>query len=300
MKFSLHYSFLAFFLLLFSSPTYSQDDDILNWVGCGISKKSYMTKLAEAYTKSKGTQINLQGGGATRGIRDVANQSADFGGSCRFHLPNNQLETTSAFEPVAWDALAIIVHPDNPVSNLSLFQVKQIYSGLITNWKDVGGEDKPIKLFTRQGNISGVGYSIRSLIFSDISKGFAFNKQFKSSGPLEKAVEKDYSAIAITGVSSARLRNVKILSLNNKQPDYKSIKSGQYALYRPLYITYNPKSPKLAEIKNFIKFAHSRKGKEIMIENGVVPYLNALRLVMIQSRESLSSQNNSKQNLTYE
>jgi len=299
LKFVFNSYFLAITLFFFSSACYSQED-ILNWVGCGISKKSYMTKLAQAYTESKGPQINLQGGGATRGIRDVANNTADFGGSCRFHLPDNKLEQTTRFEPVAWDALAIIVHPSNPVSNLSLFQIKQIYSGVITNWKDVGGEDKPIKLFTRKGNISGVGYSIRSLIFSDISKGFAFNQQFKSSGPLEKAVETDYSSIAITGVSSARLRNVKILSLNNKQPDYQSIKSGHYALYRPLYITYNPSSPKLAQIKDFIKFAHSRVGRKIMIENSVVPYLDALRLVMIQSRESLSSQKNSKQNLTYE
>lgn len=291
--------FISLFLISFNTPVFSQEN-ILNWVGCGISKKSYMTKLAKAYTASKGTEINLQGGGATRGIRDVANQSADFGGSCRFHLPNSELEQMTGFEPVAWDALAIIVHPTNPVTNLSLFQVKQIYSGEINNWKHIGGKDKPIKLFTRRGNISGVGYSIRSLIFSDISKGFAFNKQFKSSGPLEKAIEVDEDAIAITGVSSARLREVKILSLNNKQPNYLSIKSGHYALYRPLYITYNPQSPKLGEIKNFIKFAHSRKGRKIMVENGVVPYLDALRLVMIQSRETLSSQKNSSQNLTYE
>jgi len=291
--------FLSLIILFFANNCYAQDS-ILNWVGCGISKKSYMTKLARAYTQSKGLEINLQGGGATRGIRDVANQTADFGGSCRFHLPNSELEQITGFEPVAWDALAIIVHPSNPVSNLSLSQIKQIYSGDITNWSKVGGENKPIKLFVRKGNISGVGYSIRSLIFSDVRKDFVFNKQFKSSGPLEQAIETDHSAIAITGVSSARLRNVKILSLNDKQPDYQTIKSGHYALYRPLYITYNPKSPKLAQIKDFIKFAHSRRGRKLMVENGVVPYLDALRLVMIQSRESLSSQINSKQNLTYE
>jgi len=258
-----------------------------------------MVKLAAAYTKKTGININLQGGGATRGIRDVANQKADFGGSCRFYLPGNKQEKNTAFEPVAWDALAIITNSENPLVNITLNQVKGIYSGRITNWKELGGEDKPIKLFTRKGKISGVGYSIRSIIFSNIEMDFAYSKQFKSSGPLEKAVESNMDAIAITGVSSARLRDVKILSLNDKKPDYKSIKSGQYSLYRPLYITYNLQSQNLRQIKDFILFAHSRKGRKIMINNGVVPYLDALKLVMIQSRQSLEAQSRSNDNLTY-
>lgn len=284
---------------LFSSFSAFSKAEILNWVGCGISKKSYMTKLADAYSKTQHVDINLQGGGATRGIREVANQAADFGGSCRFHLPGDKLEKKTAFEPVAWDALAIITHPDNPVSNLSLQQIKDIYTGIITNWREVGGSNKPIKLFTRKGKISGVGYSIRSIILYDIHQDFATTKEFKSSGPLEKAVEQDLDAIAITGVSSARLRKVKILSLNYKQPDYDSIRSGNYVLYRPLYITFNLNSPKLQDIKHFIKFAHSRKGRKIMKSNGVVPYMEALRLVMIQSRASLQSQKRSDSNITY-
>jgi len=288
---------------VFSEPANSEAEKpepvTLNWVGCGISKKSYMNQLAQAYTKLSGVKINIQGGGSTRGIRNVADQTADFGGSCRYYLPGNKLEKGIGFEPVAWDALAIIVHPNNPVDNLTTLQIKKIYSGKLTNWKQVGGPNKPIKLFTRKSKISGVGYSIRLLIFSDIEKEFASTKTFKSSGPLEKAIQSDEDAIAITGVSSARLRKVKILSLNDKQPDYKSIKSGNYVLYRPLYITYNVKSSRIQEIKDFIRFTHSRKGRNIMKKNNVVPYLDALPLVMIQSRQSLDSQRESKHNLTY-
>jgi len=258
-----------------------------------------MSKLTEAYFAQKKVEIKLQGGGATRGIRDVANYNADLGGSCRYRLPGNKIEASMEFEPVAWDALAIITHKDNPISNLSIFQVKEIYSGKITNWKTLGGPDKKINLYTRKGKISGVGYSIRTLIFADTNKTFTGYKQFNSSGPIEKAVETDPYGIAITGVSSARLRNVKILSLNNKQPTYKAIKDGHYALYRPLYITYNPKSKNIKQVKDFIKFAHSRKGHNIMKKNGVVPYLEALHLVMFQSRESVTSQRNSKDNITY-
>ncbi len=286
------------FLLLFHFNHHAFAET-LNWVGCGISKKSYLTQLAEEYTKARDIEFNIQGGGATKGIREVANGNSDLGGSCRFHLPGDESESRIGFEPVAWDALAIITHPDNPVDNLTLDQVKAIYTGKLTNWKELGGPDMPINLFARNGNISGVGYSIRSLIFSDVTMTFHASKLFKSSGPLEKAVQSTPGSIAITGISSARLRDVKIMSLNNKQPDYKTIKSGQYVLYRPLYITYDPSSDKISQLRDFIKFAHSRKGKSIMRENGVVPYLDALRLVMIQSRESLKSQNSSDENLTY-
>ncbi|VAW66544.1 Phosphate ABC transporter, periplasmic phosphate-binding protein PstS (TC 3.A.1.7.1) [hydrothermal vent metagenome] len=285
-------------LFFLHTSTLYAEENILNWVGCGISKKSYMTQLAKAYSDSKGIKINLQGGGATKGIRNVASSDADFGGSCRYYLPGNKLEKKVGFEPVAWDALAIITHRDNPVSNLSLKQIKQIYSGNITNWSEVGGNKARIKLFTRKGKISGVGYTIRSLIFTDVNKDFPNSTKLKSSGPIEKAVESDINAIAITGVSSARLRKVKILSLNNKQPNYDSIKKGDYVLYRPLYITYNPSSKNLSMIKDFIRFAHSRKGRRIMIENGVVPYIDALKLVMIQSRQMLESQSNSQTNIT--
>jgi len=298
-------------LVLFSGALYAQeapqdapqqgaDKSILNWVGCGISKKSYMTRLAEAYSVKHKITINLQGGGATRGIRDVSKQEADFGGSCRYYLPGNELEGKVGFEPVAWDALAVITHPDNPVNNLSLEQVKNIYSGKITNWQEVGGTYGSIDLFARKGKISGVGYSIRSLIFSNINQDFPTAKKLKSSGPVEKAVEANKNAIAITGVSSARLRKVKILSLNDKQPNYESIKKGHYVLYRPLFITYNPQSKNIKQIKDFIHFAHSRQGRKIMIENGVVPYIDALKLVMIQSRQMLKAQSESSTSITHE
>ncbi len=288
---------IIFILLILSSITLHANT--LNWVGCGISKKSYMSSLTEAYFKLKQVDINLQGGGATRGIRDVANNKADIGGSCRYQLPGSKIEKGMKFEPVAWDALAIITHKDNPINNLSIAQVKKIYSGKITNWKSLGGADKTIKLFTRTGKISGVGYSIRTLIFADSNKEFVSTKQFKSSGPLEIAVANDIDAIAITGVSSARLSNVKILSLNNKRPTYRAIQEGHYALYRPLYITYNPKSKHIKQVKDFIKFAHSRAGHKIMKKNGVIPYLEALHLVILQSRESVTSQRNSDLNITY-
>ncbi|MCF6358657.1 MAG: hypothetical protein L3J54_12720, partial [Draconibacterium sp.] len=86
--------------------------------------------------------------------------------------------------------------------------------------------------------------------------------------PLEKAIIKSPNAIAITGISSARLRDVKILKLGGTEPTYDNIKAGKYQLYRPLYITYNPDSEKLANVKKFIRFTSSAEGRRIMRANG--------------------------------
>ena len=114
-------TYISLCLIFNASPVLAAGDP-LNWVGCGISKKSYLTKLASAYTKKKQTEINVQGGGATRGIRDVAKGMADLGGSCRYHLPADELESKAGFEPVAWDALAIITNKGNSTDNLTLDQ----------------------------------------------------------------------------------------------------------------------------------------------------------------------------------
>ncbi|MCW8956696.1 MAG: phosphate ABC transporter substrate-binding protein [Gammaproteobacteria bacterium] len=294
-----HFFFNCLFLLSIIFPYNSfADAKNLNWSGCGISKKAYMTDLAKAYETKKGVSINLQGGGATKGIRQVADNTTDIGGACRYYLPGNKVEESVAFEPVAWDALVVIVNKNNPVEDISFQQVHDLYSGKITNWKQLGGKDAPIKLFTRQGKISGVGYTIRKLIFANPEKTFARSTEFKSSGPLEKAILEDELAIGITGISSARLRDLKILTLDGKAPDYLSIRRGNYSLYRPLFLTYNPLSKDVDTIKDFINFAHSSIGRKIMKKNGVVPYLEALVLVMKQVQQDQLAQKTSANDYT--
>ena len=288
---------LSLFTVFTSSLSFAKPSE-LNWVGCGISKKAYMKEIAKAYEIYSETKINLQGGGATRGIRDVVAGTADLGGSCRYSLLGHKAEEGIGLEPVAWDALVVIVNKNNPVSNITFKQVHDLYQGKIKNWKELGGNDAPVKLLIRKGKNSGVGQTIRKLVYSNLDQEFVGSKIYKSSGPLEKAVITDVNAVAMTGVSSARLRDVKILSLDDKPADFKTIKSGHYALYRPLYITFNTNSPRIAEVKQFIKFVHSRNGRIIMKDNNVVPYLEALPLVMKQIEQDLRAQKYSNRDIT--
>jgi len=263
-----------------ATPEGKEERKGFRWVGCGITKKAFMKELAAAYERKTGIHIEIEGGGATRGIREVVAGKADIGGSCRGLIAGHPEEMGADLRPVAWDALVVIVHPDNPVEDITLDQIRGIYLGKIKNWKELGGNDAPIRLYVRRGKNSGVGRTIRKLVFADYDIDFKAYKVVKSSGPLEKAVEQDVNAVGITGISSARKRKVKILKLEGKEPTFENIRSGDYMLYRPLYLVLNPGHPQYAELEKFIKFAHSSEGRRVIRENGTVPYLEALRLVM--------------------
>ena len=254
------------------------DDDVITWAGCGITKKAFMAELAKGYQAKTGVTMELNGGGATRGIRDTASRKMDMGGSCRMTLPElHSAEMFVTLHPVAWDALAVIMHPSNPVQNITSDQIRDIYLGRISNWKELGGNDAPLELFVREGKISGVGYAIRQYLFKDGSIEFKTDNVVRSSGPLEQAVEQNPNAIGITGVSSARKREVKIVGIDGKEPTYENVQNGSYGLYRPLYLVTSP-SPS-QKVRDFIKFANSTEGRQIIRDNGTVPYREALGLM---------------------
>ena len=272
--------FLIHFLLtviIIGQPVLALSQETLTWAGCGITKKAFMAELAKGFEEKTGVKIKLEGGGATRGIRDAAEGLIDMGGSCRMNLPlSNPSELYVTLHPVAWDGLAVLVHPSNPVQRISSEQLKKIYTGKLTNWKSLGGPDRPIEVYVRNGKISGVGYALRQYLFRDSNKTFYSTRQFRSSGPLEKAIEKSPYAIGVSGVSSARKRKVQIIGLDDIVPSPENIKAGLYGLYRPLYIVTPPRPT--GRVKEFIKFATSKKGRQIMRDNQTVPYHDAIGL----------------------
>ena len=256
----------------------NEQNNVIYWAGCGITKKAFMAELATAYEAKSNIKVVLEGGGATRGIRDTVNLRIDLGGTCRMSLPEtDHSELHASLHPVAWDALAIITHKDNPIDNYSAEQIKALYTGKITNWKQLGGPNASVHLYVREGNISGVGYAIRQYLFQDGSMQFKTDYVVKSSGPLEKAIEKDRYGIGITGISSASKRDVKIASLDGKVPSYENVRNGNYGLYRPLYLVTGPSPTK--KVQDFINFATSSEGEQIIRDNGTVPYSDGLALM---------------------
>ena len=284
--------------LPFSVGAKSDAKKVLTWAGCGISKKAFMKEMAIAFEKKTGIKIELKGGGATRGIREVANRTRDLGGACRHTIQDSNTlavdprERRVRLDPVAWDALVVLVHRSNPVDNITFDQIRKIYTGKITNWKQIGGRNAPIELIVRKGKISGVGRTIRELIFHNYNQEFTKRaKVVKSSGPLEKAIAKDaVNAIGISGISSARKRKVKMLKLEGKEPTYENIKNGDYLLYRPLYLVTHLQN-KDPDVWRFSNFVHSEEGRRIMRKAGTVPYEDAIHLWL----KYLTQQNKAQQ-----
>ncbi len=266
----------------------SPDTPTLHWAGCGITRKAFMSELASAYKRDRGIDILLDGGGATKGIRDTAAGIIPIGGSCRlplsdamairFHPKERNIQTI----PIAWDALVVIVHKDNPVDSISIKQLRDLLTGHITNWKQLGGSDATISLQTRKGKISGVGHTLRFLLFGNPNQDFTPTAtQNKSSGPLELTVETQRNAIAVTGVSSARKRNVKILKLAGIEPSYDNLKSSRYLLYRPLYLVIR-KDNLDPMVHDFIQYATGPKGAQVLRSVKTLPYRDAPYLVIRQ------------------
>lgn len=269
-------------LLLASTASALPENRSIMWAGCGITKKAFMAELAKAYEKKTGIKVNLAGGGATKGIRDAAQGVIDIGGACRPIIEGHPEERSAYQIPVAWDALVVIVHPNNPVSTITSAQLKDIYLGNITNWQELGGPNAPLNLYVRQGKLSGVGRTLRELVFANYDQEFTSGaKVMKSSGPLEKAVEDDVYGLGVTGIASGQRRKVKLLQLNGKEPNFDNIKSGSYVLYRPLYlVTKGYQADK--RVKDFVTFALSNEGRDIIRKSGTVPYADAIGLVMKQ------------------
>lgn len=259
--------------LLINSALAAEPKKELTWTGCGITKIAFMKELGEAFEKKTGTKINLSGGGATKGIQFAASNLTDVGGSCRHRLSVNGVvvgtELRTNIHQVAWDALVVITHPSNPVSDISTDDLKKVYNARIKNWAELGGVDEKIIVVTRKGKYSGVGQMFRALVFDYQEHEFLVESvEFPSTGPLEAFVENTPNTLAIDGVSSARKRQVKFLSLDGIEPNKENISSGRYPLFRPLYLVTNGNpSPQVTQL---IEFALSDEGQAIISAQGTV------------------------------
>lgn len=263
-------------LLCMVSTSYAAD--LLKWTGCGITRKAFMVELAAAYKKNTGNLISLSGGGATKGIRDTNNGVTDMGGSCRPALPEKFPGDESKVEMhiVAWDALVPIVNINNPITSISSQQLKDVLTGEIANWKELGGNDRKILVVARKGKISGVGYMTRKIIFKDLTVDYSPGALLlKSSGPVENKIYVDEFSIGVTGASSARKRvesgkKLKILSVDAVEPSKENIATGAYPFYRPLYLVSNPGSANYENVRKFIEWVKGDEAQQIIDSVGTV------------------------------
>jgi phosphate transport system substrate-binding protein len=206
---------------------------------------------------NKGLKISVAGGGSGTGISDTKNGVNNIGMSSR-KLTDAELKDIKHVIPVALDAIAVIVNPDNPVNNLTTDQAKQIFTGDIKNWKEVGGNDAPILIQTRETG-SGTLQTLIDLLLGSGNSVAATATPHTSSELIKQAVAGDKNAVGFDSVGFVD-GTVKALSLNNVAPNKETVESGAYAMGRLLYVISKGR-PSGASAK-FIDFLRAKECQE--------------------------------------
>jgi len=221
----------------------------------------------EAYMVAhKDADIQVSGGGSSAGVQAVGEGTADIGMASR-DLKSSESETYPGLEQhvVAKDGIAVIVYKTNPVSGLSTEQVKAIYKGEITNWKDVGGDEMEIVLVGRD-SASGT----REFFYEKVmgKEDFAATQLEKNSnGAVKQTVEQTPGAIGY--VSMGYLDNtIKGLKMYNIEANVANVLNGSYPVARSLNMFTNGPATGLA--KEYLDFILSADGQAIVTEEGYV------------------------------
>lgn len=172
---------------------------------------------------------------------------------------------------VALDGVCVIVNPSNPVSDLTTEQVRKIYTGEITNWKDLGGADMPIVAISRDSS-SGTFETFEGLIMN--KQKIAGSVETVGSNPqAHSRVKTTPAAVAYVGFGFVD-NEVKALKVDGIMPTRRTIAAGEYPVARPLYLFTNG-YPKMGSLLyNFINLYLTEKGQEIVEAKGFVPLTN--------------------------
>jgi len=253
------YLLLTIFLFNFCSK---KSTDIV--IAGSTSVQPFIEKLAEEFMiKHKNIKINVQGGGSTAGIQAVFNKTCAIGTSSRHLNPSEQGLNTYV---MAMDGIAIIVHPDNPITDLTHEQLKDIFAGKIKNWKEVGGPDKRIYAVTREEG-SGTRGAFEELIMHGTAISDACLVQ-DSNGAIREIIANNPQTI---GYISAGLvdKRVKALSIDGIEPKIENYKNGSYKFLRP-FLLLTLEEPK-GNVKSFIDYVLSEEAQEILKNEGLIP-----------------------------
>ncbi|MEO0123100.1 MAG: phosphate ABC transporter substrate-binding protein [candidate division WOR-3 bacterium] len=257
----MHRYLLLLTLILFTFCSKRTGDLV---IAGSTSVQPFIEKLAEEYMiKNKNIKINVQGGGSTAGIQAVFNKTCAIGTSSRnLHTEEQGLHSFI----MAIDGIAIVVHPSNPIKNLTHDELKDIFAGKITNWKEVGGPDKKIYAVTREEG-SGTRGAFEELIMHGTAISDACLVQ-DSNGAIREIVANTPQAI---GYISAGLvdNRVKALSIDSVAPTLENYKNSSYKFLRP-FLLLTLEEPK-GTIKSFIDYVLSDEAQEILMHEGLIP-----------------------------
>jgi phosphate transport system substrate-binding protein len=210
--------------------------------------------------------ISIAGGGSGVGIKQVGEGIVDIGNSGRAATDAEVEKYGLKLFKWAIDGVGAAVHPDNPVTSLTKTQLKDIYSGKITTWKELGGKDAPITVYTRdESSGTRAVFWKKALDKGDIVSSANF---VVSNGAMKTAIANDPNAIGYVSVGHMDA-SVAGVALDGVSPTIDTVKSGEYKVARGLYS--NTKGDPSGLTKVFIEYLLSPEGQQIAVLKGFVP-----------------------------
>ncbi|KJS14873.1 MAG: phosphate-binding protein [Peptococcaceae bacterium BRH_c4b] len=207
--------------------------------------------------KNPGVTINVQGGGSSQGVKAATEGICEIGAASR-NLKDTEKGLTT--HQIAVDGIAVVVSPKNALTELSADQVKKIFSGEITNWKEVGGADGAINVVTREAG-SGTRGAFEEMALGEEVKITDKAITQASNGAVRQTVAGDEKAIGYLSLGYVN-EEVKGVKYEGTEPTVDNIKAGNYKVSRPfLYLT---KGEPQGVAKDYIDFVLSPEGQEIV------------------------------------
>ena len=244
--------------ILFQGDVSSEE---VNIVG-STSIQPVCEDLVEEYRKNHSkSEISVQGGGSNMAIKCVNAGIADIG-MCSKQLNKNYDFTE--YE-LGREGIVVAVHPSNNISDLTTEEIKGIFDGNVTNWNQLGGENKPINVFVREEG-SGTLDAFKTTVMNKtpiLNEAIVLNSQ----GSIKQSIEQDTSSIGIVSFSYLD-ENIKAVSVDGTYPSEESIADGSYMIQRPFLLLIKDNSTN--ETQNFISWLNSSQAKEVLDENRII------------------------------
>jgi phosphate transport system substrate-binding protein len=227
------------------------------------SVEPFAEALAEEYmSHHSGEKIFVQGGGSSAGIQAVRTGSAEIGMSSR-NLMDSEKDLIAV--PIIYDAIAVIVHRENPLNDLTLDQIRKIFSAEITRWVELGGKNHPITLVTREEG-SGTREAFQKLIMGKREISLSALVQ-DSNGAIRQVVTDDRNAIGYISLGLVNDR-VKALKIGGIEATVDNIQNRRYKIVRPFLFVFKSRPQDLA--KDFLDYILSPAGQKLLVQEGLI------------------------------
>lgn len=234
-------------------------------------------KWAELYMKkNQGVSVQVTGGGSGVGISALINGSTDIANASRTMKQSELEKLKSRYGslgveiPCAKDGITIFLHATNPINELTLKQIGQIFSGKITNWKEVGGSDTEIKLYGRENSSGTYVFFKDNVVKTDYSPSC---QTLPGTAAIVNAVKKDKYSIGYGGAAYAEgVKHCKVKKDDKStayEPSVENIKTNNYPITRYLYMYLRNKPT--GAIKIYIDWILSAEGQKVVTEVGYFP-----------------------------